>query len=128
MAAVSLKVDAVCCVGGSSGHEGGCSDPAVDAVPPTGSLNENVVPLQWIECPIRWMEYVMWDDSLPMKVHAVFHNWLSIPFCVPDCGCSAHAVDAVSQRQMQYVVMEDAVPMKLDAVILQLLQCPLQVP
>ena len=71
MAAVSLKVYEVCCVGGSSVHEGGCSGPAVVAVPPAGSLNENAVPLQWIQCPTRWMHYVMTDDALPMKEDAV---------------------------------------------------------
>ena len=48
MAAVSLKVDAVCCVGGSSGHEGGCSDPAVVSVHTAVSLNVDAVNKQWM--------------------------------------------------------------------------------
>ena len=83
MAAVSLKVDVVCCVRGSSGHEGGCSDPTVVAVPHAGSLNENAVPLQWIQCPTRWMQYVMTDDALPMKVDAVIMQWLKCPLQSP---------------------------------------------
>ena len=71
MAAVSLKVDAVCSVGGISGLEGGCSDPVVVAVPPAGSLNENALPLQWIQCPTKWMQYEMMDGALPMRDDAV---------------------------------------------------------
>ena len=82
-AAVSLKVDAVCCDRGCSAHEGGCSDPAVVEVPHAGSLNENAVPLQWIQCPTRWMQYANMDDALPMKVHAVFLYWLLCPLLCP---------------------------------------------
>ena len=71
MAAVSLKVEAVCCVGRSSGLAVGCSDPAVVAVSPAGSLIECAVPLHWIQCPTRWMKYLMTDDALPMKEDAV---------------------------------------------------------
>ena len=52
-------------------------------VPHAGSLNENAVPLQWIQCPTRWMQYVMTDDALPMKVHAVFLYWLLCPLMCP---------------------------------------------
>ena len=49
MDAVSQKVDAIYCDGGSSGHEGGFSEPAVIAVPPVWSLNVDAVTMQWLQ-------------------------------------------------------------------------------
>ena len=46
MAAWSLKVDAVCCDGGCSDNEGGCSDLAVVAVLTAVSPNVDTVPLK----------------------------------------------------------------------------------
>ena len=43
--AVSHKVDALCCAGGCSAHEGGCSDPAVVAVLTAVSQDLAVVPM-----------------------------------------------------------------------------------
>ena len=51
MAAVSQKVDAVCCVRGSSAHEGRFHDLAVVAVSSAVSLDLDAVPMQWIQCP-----------------------------------------------------------------------------
>ena len=71
MDAVSHKVDAVCFVGGCSAHQGGCGEPAVVAVPPTFSLNVDAVPMQCMQCPTRWMQYVVTEDAVPTKVDAV---------------------------------------------------------
>ena len=50
-------------------------------VHPTGSLNENAMPLQWIQCPTRWMQYVVMEDAVPTKMDAVSHNLESL-LCV----------------------------------------------
>ena len=81
MAAVSVKVDAVCCVRGGSGHEGGCKDAAVVAV-------HMQCHLSWMLCPCSRcsttctvpefgcsahavMKYVVMEDAVPMKADAV---------------------------------------------------------
>ena len=65
------KVDAACCAVGCSAHEGGCSDPAVVAVPTEVSLSVDAVPMQWMQCPTRFMKYVVTEDAVPMKEDAV---------------------------------------------------------
>ena len=68
---MSQKVDAVCHDVLCSYHEGGCSVPAVPAVPPSLSENVDAVVLQWMQCPTRRMQYVMTDEAVLNKVDAV---------------------------------------------------------
>ena len=65
--AVLTKVDAACCDVGCSGHEGGCSDPAVVAVPTSVSLNVDAVPIHWMHCPTRWMQHAETEDAVPRR-------------------------------------------------------------
>ena len=53
---VSHKLDAVCCDGCCSAHEGGFSDPAVVAVHTEVSQNVDAVTMQWMHCLTRWMQ------------------------------------------------------------------------
>ena len=64
---VSHKVDAVCCDGGCSTHEAGCSVAAAATVPPAMSGNVDAVPMQWMNCPTRWMQYAVMEDAVPMQ-------------------------------------------------------------
>ena len=58
--------------------------------------------MQWVQCPTRWMHYVMSDDAVPMKVDERILQWLQCPLqflrmwmqwlCT---GCSEPAVVAV---------------------------------
>ena len=114
------------------------------AVTPALSGNVDAVPSQWMQCPTRWMQYVMMDEAVLMKVDAVSLKRLQCACCATSAGCTVAAVVAETtavcmnvdgvpmqwmqcpRMSMQYDVMEDAVPMKVDAVILQWLQCPLQ--
>ena len=65
------------------------------AVPPTISLNVDAVPMQ---CPTRWIQYVVMEDAGPMKVDAVMLQWLQCPLNFPEFSCSPHAVVAVYQK------------------------------
>ena len=71
MDAVSHKADAVCFVGGCSASQGGCSELAEVAVPPTVSRNVDAVPMQCIQCPTRWMRYALTEEAVPTKVDPV---------------------------------------------------------
>ena len=71
MTEVSTKVFAVCFEGVCSAHEGGWSVAAVVAVPPAMSGNLDAVPVQWIQCPNRWMQYVVMEDAVPRMLDAV---------------------------------------------------------
>ena len=71
MTAVSHNVDAVCCDGGCSAHEGGCSDTAVVAVPPSGFLNVDALAMQRMQCLSRCMQYVVREGAVPTTVNAV---------------------------------------------------------
>ena len=68
---VSHKADAVCFVRGCSAHVGGSAEPAVLMVPPRVSLNVHAVPMQCMQCPTRWRQYVVTEDAVPRKVDAV---------------------------------------------------------
>ena len=68
---VSHKVDAVCYDGSCTSHEGGCIAPAVLAVPPVSYGKVDAVHMQWMQCPTRWMQYVVTEDGVPTKVDAV---------------------------------------------------------
>ena len=83
MYAVSHNVKAVCCDGGCSAHEVGCSDPAVVAVPPAVYLNVDAVVMQWMQCLTRQMQYVLSEDAVPMKVEAVNQQCLQCPLEFP---------------------------------------------
>ena len=72
VASVSQKVDAVRCDGGCSAHEGECSDPAVVTVLTAVSLNVDAV---WRQ----WLQYVVMEDAVPMKVNAMILQWLWCP-------------------------------------------------
>ena len=61
------------------------------AVPPALSGLVDAVPMQW-------MQYVMTDDAVLMKVDAVSLQCLQCPCIVRECGCSSHAVDPVSHK------------------------------
>ena len=61
VAAESQKVEAICCDGGCSAHEGGCCAHAVD------------------EVSQRCMQYAMTEDAMPMKVEAVILQWMQCP-------------------------------------------------
>ena len=67
---MSEKVDVVCCEGGCTAHEGGCSVAAVVAVPPAMSGNMDAGPMQWMRCPTLRLQYVVTEDAVPMKVDA----------------------------------------------------------
>ena len=41
------------------------------AVPPTVSLNVDAEPMQGMQCPTRWMQYVVTEDEVPTKEDAV---------------------------------------------------------
>ena len=49
------------------------------AVPPALYRKLDAVPRQWMQCPTRWMQYVMTDDALFMKVDAVNLQGLQCP-------------------------------------------------
>ena len=91
-------MDAVRCVGGCSALEGGCSDPAMVAVPHAVSLNLEAVLMQCMQCPKRWMQHVVTEDAVPMNVDAVILQWLCAHCSVPECGYTSHAVDALSHN------------------------------
>ncbi len=42
-------------------------------------MNVDAVPIQWMQCPTRWMQYVVMEDAVPMKVDAVILQWLQCP-------------------------------------------------
>ena len=84
------KLDAVCCDGSCSAHEGGCSDPSVVAVPTAVSLNVDAVlrqwmqcPTMWMQCPTMWMQYVLREDAVPIQVEVVILQWLRCPLQCP---------------------------------------------
>ena len=93
MDAVSQNVNAVGCDGECSAHEEGCSEPAVIRVrlpcsfscmqcprmvcsAPELSFNVAAVTMQWMQFPKTWMQNVVWEDAVPMKVDAVILQWL----------------------------------------------------
>ena len=45
--------------------------PAVVAVPTALSWNVDAVVMQWMQCPTRWMQYVVMEDAVHMNVDAV---------------------------------------------------------
>ena len=66
------------------------------------SWNLDAVLMQRMQCPIVWMQYVMTDDAVLMKVHAVSHNVEAL-WCVVVCSddegeCSDTSVMAVCQQ------------------------------
>ena len=43
-------------------------------VPTAVLLNEDAVPMQWMHCPTRWMQYVVTEDAVPMKEDAAMQQ------------------------------------------------------
>ena len=82
------------------------------------------------------------EDAGPMMVDAVMLQWLQCPLQFPECGCSAHAVVAVSHKvdvvccdgrcsaheggcsEPEVVAVPPEVYLKVDAVVMQWMQCP----
>ena len=46
------------------------------------SLNFDAVHMQWMPCATRWMQSVLTDDAVPMKVEAVSLQWWQ---CILNC-------------------------------------------
>ena len=40
-------------------------------MPPALSGNVDAVPRQWMQCPTRWMSYIVMEVAVPKKVDAV---------------------------------------------------------
>ena len=96
------------------------------AVPPAVYLNEEAVLMQWMQCPSRWMPYVMKEDAVIKKEDAVILQSLQCTCSASSSGCGVPAVvsvqpsvslnvDAMPMQWMQsakswlpYVVTEDA--------------------
>ena len=70
---------AVTCISSSAGT----SVPAGVAVLPYVLLNVDAVPMQWMQCPTRQMQYVVTEDAVPMKVDEVILQLLQCPLHVP---------------------------------------------
>ena len=104
---MSHKLDAVCCDGRCSAHEGECSDPAVVAVHTAVCLNLNAVRMQSMHCPRRWMQYVFTEDVVPLKQDAVMQWSFHCVCSATSAVCSVSAVVAVCAVVSQNV---DAVP------------------
>ena len=107
------KVDALCFELGCSAHDGGCGQSDLFAVPPTVSLNVYAVPMQWMQSTKCWLLYFVMEDAVPwswmqcagsdcsapsvqLQLDAVSCSGCNAPCIVLECGCSGHAVDAVS--------------------------------
>ena len=52
-------------------------------VPLALSWNVDAVPMQWMQCPTMWMQYVLMEDAGPMNVDAVSLQCLQ---CPPHCS------------------------------------------
>ena len=80
-------------------------------VPPRVSLNVDAVPMQCMQCPTRWMQYVVTEDAVPTKVDAMR---LQCTCSATSAGCSVAAV----------VAEPTAVSLNVDAVPMQWMQNP----
>ena len=56
-----------------------CSFAAVVAEPTPVSPNVDAVPMLRLQCDPRWMQHVMTDDAVPMKVDAVSTAVVAVP-------------------------------------------------
>ena len=45
-------------------------------MPPALTGIVDAVPRHWMQCPTRWMQYVVTEDAMPMKVEAVILQWM----------------------------------------------------
>ena len=81
--AVDHNAVAISFVGGCSANEGGCGEHAVVAVSPTVSLKVDAVPMLWMQCPTMYMQYVVKEDAVPMRVGAVIRQWLQCSLLCP---------------------------------------------
>ena len=73
----------------------GCRVPAGFAVPPAVYLNVDAVPMWWMQCPTRWIPYVVMEDRVIMTEDAVILQSLQCTGCATSAGCSVPAVVAV---------------------------------
>ena len=80
---------------------------------PTVSLKVTAVPMQWMQCTYRLMQYVVTEVAVPMKVDAV-------PLAL-SCNVDSGVMQWMQclTRWMQYVMSEYAVPMNVDAVYIK---------
>ena len=76
------------------------------------SLNVDAVPMQCLQCDSRWMQYVVKQDSVPMKDDAVIMQSLQCTCSATSSGCSVPAVVAV----------HPAVSLNVDVVNMQWMQ------
>ena len=53
------------------------------AVPPAMSGIVDAVSMQCMQCTYRFMQYVVTEDAVPMKVNAVSLQWLQCPLHCP---------------------------------------------
>ena len=59
------------------------------------SLNVDAVPMQWLQCHRRWIQYVVMDDAVPTKVDAVSLQLLQWASSAASADCIVPAVVAV---------------------------------
>ena len=53
------------------------------AVPVAVSLNVAAVPILWLHCDPRWMQYAVMEDAVPMKMDAVILQLFQFPLQGP---------------------------------------------
>ena len=54
----------------------GMQCPVVVAVLSEKSGNVDAVPMQWMKSPTSWMQYIVMEEAVPMKLDAVLLQWL----------------------------------------------------
>ena len=59
------------------------------------SLNVDAVNVQWMQCPTRWMQYVVMDHAVPTNVVAVSLQTLQCTCSALSAVCIVRAVFAV---------------------------------
>ena len=45
-------------------------------MPPAITGKVDAVHMKWMQCPTRWMQYVVTEDAVPMKLDTVILLWL----------------------------------------------------
>ena len=55
-----------------------CSVPVLPAL----SRNADALPRQWMQCHTSWMQYIVTEDAVPIKVGAVILRWI---LCTLQC-------------------------------------------
>ena len=85
------------------------SVPAGVAVPLSVSLKLDSVHMQWMQCPSRWMPYVVMEDSVIMKEGSVVLHSLQCTCSATSAGCDVSTVVTVPRSLSLNV---DTVPMQ----------------